>query len=459
LAFHGLLVIMVVQAKTPLEVIIVGYASAFSGYGKKVWTLTGIGIGGMAAALTLGSKGHHVTILESAPKLLEVGAGIQVSPNMLRIFDRWGVSPLIHSKDVALEHIHVRRWQDGSLLGTMPVNKTYGQQVVIHRADLHNALIEQALALPNVELRVNSTVTDVQFDPASVTLADDTVVRGDVVIAADGIKSTIRGHLLGEDSPSKAIPTGDAAYRIMLPRSTMENDPELKELLDEPQATRWIGPDRHIIAYPVRKHELFNVVLLHPDGHGVEESWTTKGSKQEMVDNYRGWDRRVQKLIQLVAEDEVLEWKLCLHSPLKTWIKDSVALIGDACHPMLPYVAQGAAQAVEDAAALGVLLSTISYKHEIPVALRAYEKSRKQRAETVQQSGSANRITLHLPDGPEQQARDEQFRLSMTGGSNPDRWADRETQTFLWGWDAEKAALEAWNEIRDENVLEPRHHL
>ncbi|RAQ60347.1 salicylate hydroxylase [Aspergillus flavus] len=417
------------------------------------------GIGGMAAALTLGSKGHHVVILESAPKLLEVGAGIQVSPNMLRIFDRWGVSPLIHSKDVALEHIHVRRWQDGSLLGTMPVNKTYGQQVVIHRADLHNALIEQALALPNVELRVNSTVTDVQFDPASVTLADDTVVQGDVVIAADGIKSTIRGHLLGEDSPSKAIPTGDAAYRIMLPRSVMEKDPELKELVDEPQATRWLGPDRHIIAYPVRKHELFNVVLLHPDGHGVEESWTTKGSKQEMVDNYRGWDRRVRKLIDMVAEDEVLEWKLCLHSPLKTWIKGSVALIGDACHPMLPYVAQGAAQAVEDAAALGVLLSTISSKHEIPIALRAYEKSRKQRAETVQQSGSANRITLHLPDGPEQQARDEQFRLSMTGGSNPDRWTDRETQNFLWGWDAEKAALEAWNEVRDGNVVEPRHHL
>ncbi|KAB8224127.1 hypothetical protein BDV33DRAFT_227496 [Aspergillus novoparasiticus] len=433
---------MVVQAKTPLQVIVVG-----------------AGIGGMAAALTLGSKGHHVIILESAPKLLEVGAGIQVSPNMLRIFDRWGVSPLIHSKDVALEHIHVRRWQDGSLLGTMPVNKTYGQQVVIHRADLHNALIEQALALPNVELRVNSTVTDVQFDPASVTLVDGTVVQGDVVIAADGIKSTIRGHLLGEDSPSKAIPTGDAAYRIMLPRSVMEKDPELKELVDEPQATRWLGPDRHIIAYPVRKHELFNVVLLHPDGHGVEESWTTKGSKQEMVDNYRGWDRRVRKLIDMVAEDEVLEWKLCLHSPLKTWIKGSVALIGDACHPMLPYVAQGAAQAVEDAAALGVLLSTISSKHEIPIALRAYEKSRKQRAETVQQSGSANRITLHLPDGPEQQARDEQFRLSMTGGSNPDRWADRETQNFLWGWDAEKVALEAWNEVRDGNVVEPRHHL
>ncbi|OJK02363.1 hypothetical protein ASPACDRAFT_41187 [Aspergillus aculeatus ATCC 16872] len=412
----------------------------------------------MAAALTLGLRGHQVTILESAPKLMEVGAGIQVSPNMLRLFDRWGVSPSIHAKDVALEHIHVRRWQDGSLLGTMPVNKTYGQQVVIHRADLHNALIDQALALSNVKLRVNSTVTDVQFDPAAVTLAGGTVVKGDVVIAADGIKSGIRGQLLNDYS-CKAIPTGDAAYRIMLPRSALESDPELKALMDEPQATRWLGPNRHIIAYPVRNHELYNVVLLHPDSHGVEESWTTKGSKQAMIDNYRGWDSRVTKLIDLVPDDEVLEWKLCLHAPLKTWIRGNVALIGDACHPMLPYVAQGAAQAVEDAAALGILLSTIPSRAAIPAALRAYEQSRKSRAETVQQSGSENRITLHFPDGPDQIARDEQFRTSLTSGSNPDRWSDRETQRRLWGWDAEKAALDVWNEMHGDAVSEVRHHL
>lgn len=233
-----------------------------------------------------------------------------------------------------MEHIHVRRWEDGSLLATMPVNKTFGQQSVVHRADLHNALIEKALALENVELRVNSLVTGVEFNPASVTLANGTVVRGDVVIGADGIKSTIRGHLL-DDFNIKAIPTGDAAYRIMLPRHVMEKDPELKALIDEPQATRWIGPSRHIIAYPVRKHALYNVVLLHPDSQEVEESWTTKGSKQVMVDNYQGWDSRVRKLIDLVDDDEVLEWKLCLHRPLKTWIRGSVALIGDACHPML----------------------------------------------------------------------------------------------------------------------------
>ncbi|CEL05231.1 Putative Catalytic activity: salicylate NADH O(2) <=_ catechol NAD() H(2)O CO(2) [Aspergillus calidoustus] len=433
----------ITQAKTPLDVVIVG-----------------VGIGGIAAALTLGLRGHRITILESAPKLMEVGAGIQVSPNMLRLFDRWGVSPLIHAKDVALERIHVRRWQDGSLLGTMPVNKTFGQQVVIHRADLHNALVEKALELENVELRVNSHVTNVDFDSTTVTLANGTAVGADIVIAADGIKSALRDHLLGEDA-SKPMATGDAAYRIMLTRSVMESDPELKKLIEVPEATRWLGPERHLIAYPVRNHELYNIVLLHPDRHGIEESWTTKGSKQRMVDDYEGWDPIVTKLIGLVPDDEVLEWKLCLHPPLKTWIKGSVALIGDACHPMLPYVAQGAAQAVEDAAALGIVLSKIVSKQEIPLALKAYEKSRQERANTVQQSGSLNRITLHLPDGPEQLARDEQFRASLAGGENPDKWSDRKTQEFLWGWDAEKAAVQTWEELQASTYSDfyHQHHL
>ncbi|PKY03224.1 salicylate hydroxylase [Aspergillus campestris IBT 28561] len=429
------------RAKVPLDVIVVG-----------------VGLGGVAAALTLGLRGHNVIVLESAPKLMEVGAGIQVSPNMLTLLDRWGVSPSIHARDVSLERIHIRRWQNGQLLGTMPVNKTHGQQVVIHRADLHKSLADSALALPNVELRINSTVSGVTFSPVSVSLTTGTVITGDVVIAADGIKSTVRGHLLGDGS-SSPIPTGDAAYRITLPRSTMERDPDLKRLIDEPAATRWIGPARHIVAYPLRKHELFNVVLVHPDRRGVGECWTTRSPKQSMVDDYCGWDPVVTKLIGLVSEEEVPEWKLCLHRPLKTWTRGCVALMGDACHPMLPYIAQGTAQAVEDAAALGILLSSISTRSEIPLALKVYEKSRKRRAETVQQSGSDNRITLHLPDGPQQEARDKQFRACRLGGTNPDRWSDPEMQQYLWGWDAEKAALQAWDERRGRVLREMRHRL
>ncbi|KAL1966957.1 hypothetical protein VTN77DRAFT_3701 [Rasamsonia byssochlamydoides] len=407
--------------------------------------LTTTGIGGVAAALTLGLRGHRVVIVEAAPKLMEVGAGIQVSPNMYRLLERWGVSSL-RDTAIALQQIDVRRWEDGSLLSRTPANTAFGESFTIHRADLHTAIVDRALDLENVELRVNSMVTDVRFDTTEVVLADGTVISGDVVIAADGIKSVIRGKLL-DDNTVKPAATGDAAYRIILPRSKMLSNPELKQLIDTPKATRWVGPARHIVAYPVRNHQLYNVVLLHPDRGTVDESWTTRGSKQTMIDDYAGWDERVRQIVGMVEEDEVLEWKLCLYPPLKTWTRGSVVLLGDSCHPMLPYVAQGAAQAVEDAAALGVLLSTISSRQEIPLALQAYERSRKQRAETVQQSGSQNRITLHLPDGPEQRARDEQFRQAMNGGANPDRWTDRETQRFLWGWDAEEAAMKAWEEL------------
>jgi salicylate hydroxylase len=228
----------------------------------------------------------------------------------------------------------VRRWQNGNILSVSPANTAFGESFTIHRADLHNALIDRALALENIELRVNSLVTDVRFDSTEIVLADGAVISGDVIIAADGIKSVIRGKLLN-DTTVKPTATGDAAYRIILPRSKMLSNPELKLLVDTPKATRWIGPARHIIAYPVRNHQLYNVVLLHPDRGTVDESWTTRGSKQQMIDDYAGWDEKVCQIVSMVEEDEVLEWKLCLYPPLKTWTKGSVALMGDSCHPML----------------------------------------------------------------------------------------------------------------------------
>ncbi|GAM34412.1 hypothetical protein TCE0_015r01977 [Talaromyces pinophilus] len=374
------------QARVPLNAIVVGG-----------------GIGGIATALSLGRRGHHVTILESAPKLMEVGAGIQVSPNMGRLLDH-----------------------------------------------LHNALIDKALSLPNVKLLVNSHVVDVNFDRTEVVLADGRILRGDVVLAADGIKSNIRPKLL-EDNTIKVEATGDAAYRIILSREEMLSHPLLKEMIDQSRATRWIGPGRHIVAYPLRNHELFNVVLLHPDRGTVDDMWTIKGSKKDMIDDYAGWDSRVTEIIANVHDDAVMEWKLNLYPPLRTWVKESVALLGDACHPMLPYVAQGAAQAVEDAGALGAILSTISSKQEIPVALEAYQRSRKARAEQVQQSGKLNRVALHLPDGPEQQQRDEMFRLAMKGSSeSPDRWVDEKTRKILWEHDAEEAALRTWQDYQNK---------
>lgn len=403
--------------------------------------IVGAGIGGMAAALGCGLAGHQVLVLEDAPAIGEVGAGVQVAPNMVRILERWGVKDVVIRESVSLTESYIRRWDTGKLLGIAPINKSFGDQYVVHRADLHKALFGKAAALPNVKVRTKSTVITADFDAPSVTLANGEVIRADVVLAADGIKSRLRKQLLNleEDIP---IPTGDAAFRVILPREAMESDPDLRALINTPRGTRWVGPGRHIMAYPIRRHKLYNMVLLHPDTFGSEESWTATASKQELLDMYAGWDPVLQKIFNLIPDQTVLKWKLCTHEKLETWVRGSVALMGDACHPMLPYVAQGAAQAVEDAATLAVLLSSLESAADIPQALRLYQIARKSRAEAIQGMSQTNRNTLHMPDGPEQQERDAKFAMISTGGENPDKWGDLTIQNFMWNWDAEKAARE-----------------
>lgn len=263
-----------------------------------------------------------------------MGAGIQVAPNMLRLLDRWGVGVRVRQTGVALGAIHILRWQGGSLLGSVPINQQHGEQFVVHRADLQKSLLDKALALPNVRLQVNTKVENVQFSPAAVELNDGSIVYGDVVLAADGIKSAIRGKILGDDT-DVAVPTGDAVFRVVLTRDIMQSDPDLIPFIEEKKAIRWVGPGRHIIAYPVRNHEVYNMALAHPDRGRVDESWTTVSSKKNLLSEYEGWDPKLVKMLNLVPEGNVLEWKLCMHMPLLRWVRGSCALMGDACHPML----------------------------------------------------------------------------------------------------------------------------
>jgi salicylate hydroxylase len=233
-----------------------------------------------------------------------------------------------------MKALTVRRWKDGTILNPGNYDDSHGSTFATHRADLHSALADKALSLENVKLRVNAPVIDVQFDRPAVVLSDGTVIGADVVLGADGIKSVVREKLL-DDSSVKAYPTGDAAYRILIPRNKMMPNPELKELMEPPHATRWVGPSRHIVGYPIRNGELYNVALIHPDRGSAEESWTTRGSKQAMIDDYAEWEERITQMLSHVEENEVLEWRLNLYMPLKTWTRASVALLGDACHPML----------------------------------------------------------------------------------------------------------------------------
>lgn len=283
-------------------------------------------------------------------KLLEIGAGIQVAPNMLRLLDSkwrtgyvaqtqltylgWGIGNEIRAKGVKTQRVKVLRWQNGKVLSDKVIDGSHGEQWVIHRADLHNALIAKAQSLESVTMRLNSTVVDVNFRDASVQLSTGEWVYGDVVLAADGIKSAIRKLLLDDDSDI-AIPTGDAVFRLILPRDLMAHDPELLKCITDATVRRWVGPGGHVVAYPVRNHQLYNIAMAHPDRGGLEESWTTRGSKEMLLKEYEGWDPLLVKMLTLVPDEEVMEWKLCSHPPLKTWTRGSCALLGDACHPML----------------------------------------------------------------------------------------------------------------------------
>lgn len=320
---------------------------------------------------------------------------------------------------------------------------------VVHRADLHQALLDRALELGAV-LRTNVSccafsplnrcqteadlrqahVEGVDFDKTLLKLRDQPALSHDLIIAADGIKSGIRSQMMARRGEvDETIPTGEAAYRrlsppslqssaamtadlfvllavgVILPRSDMEKDPELKALIDAPIATRWIGesefcsrsdpghtdsarsrtfsgPDAHVVAYPIKAQNAFNIVTTHISNTvGLTEDWTARASKDLMLQRFEGWTETLLKCLRLAPPGDLVEWALRIHLPLTGWIDGNTVLLADSAHATLPHIAQGAAQAGEDAAVLSTLLAKCQTTEDVPAALRMYEKLRKPRAD------------------------------------------------------------------------------
>ena len=213
--------------------------------------IVGCGMGGLAAAHCLGKAGHKVTLFESAAAIGEVGAGIQVTPNVSRLLQRWGAGPALEAVGVRPEAIVLRRYDTGERVGYTlwaDMEEKYGAPYYhIHRADLHKLLYD--LAAPFMTLRLKATVVSVDPEAPSVTLQSGEVVHGDLIVGADGVKSLVQQVVLGYTNP--ADPTGDAVYRAIVPSEVLLNDPELKEFVDVPEMTGWMGPGRHIMAYNI----------------------------------------------------------------------------------------------------------------------------------------------------------------------------------------------------------------
>ena len=378
--------------------------------------VVGGGIGGLSAGAFLHRAGLEVTVYEQAPELGEVGAGLVVSPNAIRMIRRLGHMDAFLDKAVALDvGWEFRRWEDGRVLSSEQMTgrceDLYGERsYVTHRADLVEAL---RAAVPEHLVRLGTRCTDIteRGDHYELTF------EGGATADADGIHSIVRG-LVTEPSPAEY--SGMCAYRTLVPAA------QVPEYFRRPAQTLWIGPHHHLVHYPISGGDFINIVAFAPADEKVDESWSATATVDELLTEFRGWDSRLIDLISKAGTPG--RWALLDRAPLQRWTRGRLTLLGDAAHPMFPFYAQGAAQSIEDAAALAQSLADNPTDPES--ALAHYEAVRKPRTTRLQELSRHRKEINHLPDGPAQIARDQALTTS-------DALAD---SAWLYGYDAEREA-------------------
>ncbi|HEX6527349.1 MAG TPA: FAD-dependent monooxygenase [Streptosporangiaceae bacterium] len=367
--------------------------------------VVGGGIGGLATAAFLHREGLACTVYEQASELKEVGAGLVIAPNAARLLRRLGVLDAFARRAVRLETgWEFRRWQDGTILSAEDLyascERLYGEHTyTAHRADLLETL---KTLIPNGSLRLSARLLSLDPDGSDgpvLRFASGETTRADVVIGADGIHSVVRGTLA---SPAPPAYSGLCAFRALVPA---EKAPEFAR---RPAQTLWLGPGHHLVHYPVSAGKLINLVAFAPAGDYTTESWTATATIGEFLAEFDGWDPRLAALIGAAGTPG--RWALLDRAPLTRWSHGPVTLLGDAAHPMFPFFAQGAAQAMEDAAVLARCLAECAAGGSgWPSALRRYESLRLPRTTRLQEVSHARAHANHLTDGPEQQARDSSF--------------------------------------------------
>ena len=384
----------------------------------------GAGIGGTAAAIALRRAGLDVSLFEQTVEQREVGAGIQISPNAARLLGRYGLGDVMARTAVRPSAVVFRRWQDGRALGREElgdaIETNYGAPYYhFHRADLIALLAD---TFGRKEIKLGRRLVGVGQDETGVTahFENGTSQRGDLLIGADGIHSQVRERLFGVEKPRFS---GQIAYRGLAPAERVAH-------LGLPHdVTNWVGPGGHFVHYFVSSGRFLNFVAVSEEATWTREQWSDRGSVSDAAKKYEGWHPQLATI--LAAVDETFKWALFDRNPLPEWTQGRVALLGDACHPMLPYMAQGAAQAIEDGAALAACLKHQAF--DIPSAFRAYVALRKPRATEVQERSRANATSFHLHDGPQQLERDRLFATRGVRGS-------AEAMNRLYGYDAEAVA-------------------
>ncbi|WP_300378379.1 FAD-dependent monooxygenase [Henriciella sp.] len=349
--------------------------------------ISGGGIGGLTAALCLVKKGWAVQVLERAPVLEAVGAGLQLSPNAVRVLDALGLGEEIREVAFEPEALELRLGKSGQGIFRIPTGAAahlrWGAPYLhIHRADLISVLSDALRTSARAETCLGTSVTGyVQTgnDP-QLHLKASAPLTANLVIGADGLHSTIRTQMHGPDRPRF---TGNLAWRAVVPMDRLENPPP-------PTACVWAGRGRHAVTYRLRGGKLVNFVGVVERQDWKGESWTEKGKCEEALEDFDNWAAPVTELIS--KADTHYRWALFDRPPLRRWHDGAVTLLGDACHPMLPFMAQGAAMAIEDA---WVLAEKVTEADAVEAGIVRYEAIRKPRTSRLQAASLGNMSTFH----------------------------------------------------------------
>ncbi len=344
---------------------------------KKPFIIVGGGIGGIATAIALSQKGYAVHVIEQAPEFAEIGAGIQLGPNIVRALDRLGIKKQVMDISWLPPALVMRDALDGHEITKVPVKEIFPQHykenyAVVHRADLHACMLLKAAASPLVTLEKSRTVTGYEDkgDHVVAHCKDGGSVEGVALIACDGLWSSVRQSIVADGAPEVS---GHIAFRAVLKRD------EVPEGLWSPDVVLWAGPKTHLVHYPLRRGELYNLVaVFHSDRY--EEGWNVEASYSEMEAHFRGQRPEVLRLLQKIETWKM--WVLCDRLPVKNWTKGNVTLLGDAAHPTLQYLAQGANMATEDAVQLAHDVSLSP--GDLNAAFKAYNSKRYLRTARIQ---------------------------------------------------------------------------
>ncbi|WP_029363082.1 3-hydroxybenzoate 6-monooxygenase [Herbaspirillum lusitanum] len=382
--------------------------------------IVGGGIGGMAAALALAKLGIKITLLEQASQLGEIGAGIQLAPNAFAALDALGVGENARNKAVFTDRLIMMDAIDGKEVGTFPVDDKFRRRfdnpyAVIHRADIHTSILEEVRKNANIQFVTSSQVIDVQEDDNGVTVVDaqDRKFNADALIGCDGVKSVVREKIVGDD----VRVSGHVVYRAVVPASLMPED------LRWNAPVVWTGPHCHLVHYPLRNGEQYNLVVTFHSRD--QEVWNVRdGSKEEVLSYFTDICPQARQLLDTPSSWR--RWSTADRNPVANWSTSRMTLLGDAAHPMLQYLAQGACMALEDAVTLGAAVKHCDF--DMAAAFQLYQHSRISRTARVVLSAREMGRLYHA-SGVERLVRNDLWKER-----SPERFYD--ALEWLYGWQA-----------------------